>query len=196
VNVKSTPETRKDSDITEMYRERNESAIRETEKKYSAYLGKIARNILGNSQDSEEVVNDTYLKAWNSIPPHNPENLATFLGKIVRNLSLNTLRNSSCLKRQGASRAVSLSELEECIPSGGESPEQAVESKLLSDKINEWLEGVPAEIGDVFIGRYFFMDSLKTIATNHDMSESKVKNILYRSRLGLKEFLQKEGFTI
>jgi RNA polymerase sigma-70 factor (ECF subfamily) len=186
---------RKDSEIVEMYWQRDETAISETEKKYKAYLTKIARNILGNTEDSEESVNDAYLKAWDSMPTHRPENLATYLGKIVRNLSLNALRNGSRQKQQGSQRALSLSELEECIP-GGSSPAQEFEAKLLTSKINEWLKTVSAEVGDVFVGRYFFMYSIKTIAGNYDMSESKVKVMLHRSRLGLKDYLEKEGFQV
>jgi RNA polymerase sigma-70 factor (ECF subfamily) len=187
--------SREDCEIVELYWQRDESAIRETERKYSAYLSKIARNILGNTQDGEESVNDTYLRAWNSMPSHRPENLAAYLGKIVRNLSLNALQKSSRQKRQGSQHAVSLSELEECIP-GGSSPEHEVEAKLLADKINDWLKTVSAEVGDMFVGRYFFMHSVKTIAESYNISESKVKVTLHRSRLGLKEYLEQEGFTI
>ena len=184
-----------DRDIVEMYLQRDESAIRETDKKYNAYLTSIARNILGNAQDCEEIVNDTYLRAWNSMPTHRPENLATYLGKITRNLSLNALQKNTRQKRRGSQFVLSLSELQECIP-GGESPENEVESMLLAEKINEWLNSVSAEIGDMFVGRYFFMYPVKTIAANFSISESKVKVSLYRARLDLKKFLEKEGFTI
>jgi len=184
-----------DSEIVELYWQRKETAISETEKKYSAYLTKIAQNILGNTQDSEESVNDTYLKAWNSMPSHRPENLATYLGKLTRNLCIDTLRKSSRQKRLCSQYALSLSELEECIPSL-ENPQQAVEEKLLTAKINEWVDTCSIEMRNVFVGRYFFMDSIKAIAAHYEMSESKVKSILHRARIGLKEFLEKEGFTI
>ena len=184
-----------DSDVVELYWQRDESAISETQKKYNAYLSKIARNILGNTQDSEECVNDTYLRAWNSMPSHRPENLATYLGKIIRNLSLDTLRNSSRQKRQGEQCAVSLSELEDCIH-GSSSPEHEIEVKLLTEKINEWLRTVSSQTAKVFIGRYYFMDSVKAIAAHYNMSESNVKVTLHRSRLGLKDYLEKEGFMI
>jgi RNA polymerase sigma-70 factor (ECF subfamily) len=198
ISFSNTPNTQKDSEIVELYWQRNESAISATEKKYSAYLTKIARNILGNTQDSEENVNDTYLRAWNSMPSHRPENLATYLGKIVRNLALNTIEKSSRQKRQGSQFAVSLSELEECVPDnrGGESLQQAVETKLLTDKINEWLGTCSSEMSSVFTCRHFYMDSVKAIAECYGMSESKVKSILHRARKGLKEFLEEEGFMI
>jgi RNA polymerase sigma-70 factor (ECF subfamily) len=195
VMLDNTQHSRKDSDIVELYWQRDESAISETQKKYNAYLTKIAQNILANTEDSEESVNDTYLKAWDSMPSHRPEKLATYLGKIIRNLSINTLRNSSRQKRQGSQRALSLSELEDCIPSDS-NPEHQAEVNLLTDKINEWLRTVSAEMAKVFIGRYYFMDSVKSIAVHYSMSESKVKVTLHRSRLGLKDYLEKEGFTI
>jgi RNA polymerase sigma-70 factor (ECF subfamily) len=184
-----------DSKIVEMYCQRNETAISETDKKYNAYLMKIARNILGDTQDSEESVNDTYLKTWDSIPPHTPENLATYLGKLIRNLSIDMLRKGSRKKRYGSQFMLSLTELEECVPSI-ENPHQIVETKLLTAKINEWIDTCSLEMSNVFVGRYYYMDSIKSIAAHYDMSESKVKSILHRSRNGLKIFLEKEGFTI
>jgi RNA polymerase sigma-70 factor (ECF subfamily) len=158
-------------------------------------LTKIARNILGNTQDSEESVNDTYLKAWNSMPPHRPENLATYLGKIVRNLSFNVLQKNTRQKRHGSQFALSLSELEECVPCGV-CLHSEIETKLLSNKINEWVDSCPREMSSVFVCRYYYMDSIKTIAACYNMSQSKVKSMLHRARIGLKEFLEKEGFTI
>jgi len=196
-DAKCSSQALKDCDIVEMYWQRDEAAIRETQRKYSSYLTTIARNILGNAQDSEESVNDTYLKAWNPLPTPRPENLAAFLGKIVRNLANNAQQKSTRQKRLGSQFAVSMSELEECVPSSsGSSPESEFEAKLLTEKINEWLGTVSAEVGDMFVGRYFFMHSVKTIAANFDVSESKVKVTLHRSRLGLKSYLEKEGFTI
>ena len=195
INIPNNAHSLKDCEIVEMYWRRDESAISETQKKYSAYLSRIARNILGNTQDSEERVNDTYLKAWNSMPTHRPENLATFLGKIIRNLSINTVRDGKRQKRLGSQYALSLTELENCVPTGG-SPHEAVEERLLTDKINEWVDSCSPETGNVFVGRYYFNDSVKSIAADYNMSESKVKSILFRARKSLKEFLEKEGFTV
>jgi RNA polymerase sigma-70 factor (ECF subfamily) len=193
--------THGDAEIVEMYWNRNESAIRETEKKYGAYLMKIAQNILADLEDSKESVNDTYLKAWNSMPSHRPEILSTYLGKIIRRLSIDTLRKRSRQKREGSQFEVSMSELEECIPAqvgggSGSAPEQAAEANLLTGKINAWLDSLPAETANVFIGRYYFCDSVKAVAENYSMSESKVKSMLHRCRSGLKEYLLKEGFQV
>jgi len=184
-----------DDVIVEMYWQRDENAINETEKKYDRYLIKIAYNILANLESSKESVNDTYLRAWNSIPPHKPSVLSTYLGKITRQVSIDIFRKRSAKKRLGSEYALSLSELEECIPSDN-NPEQDYEIILLSDVINSWLHTLPEEIRNVFIGRYYFMDSIKAVAKYYSMNESKVKSMLFRARLGLKEHLEKEGYSI
>jgi RNA polymerase sigma-70 factor (ECF subfamily) len=184
--------------IIELYMNRDELAIGETQKKYSAFLTKITYNILGDVSDSQESVSDTYLKAWNSIPPHEPVSLAAFLGKIAREIAIDVFRKRSRQKRQASQFALSLSELDECIASSdsGGNPEQAAESSLLSEKINGWINTLAPEIRDVFVARYYFMDSIKEVAACYNMSESKVKSILHRARLGLKESLEKEGFVV
>ena len=184
-----------DSTIVELYWNRNETAINETDKKYSKYLMKVAFNILADLEDSKESVNDTYLKAWNSIPPHKPSILSTYLGKITRQISIDIFRKRTTQKRRGSEYDVSLSELEDCVASN-DNPEQEFEVKLLAEKINDYLYTLPLEARNVFIGRYYFMDSIKEVAAYYGMSESKVKSMLYRVRLGLKEYLEKEGFSL
>jgi len=181
--------------IVEMYWQRDENAIAETEKKYSRYLTKIAHNILADLEDCKESVNDTYLKAWNSMPPHKPSILSTYLGKITRQTSIDIYRKHSSKKRWGSEYAISLSELEECLPSGS-SPEQEVEVNLLAGTISDYIRRLSPKTRNVFVGRYYFMDSIKIVAANNSMSESKVKSMLYRTRLGLKEHLEKEGFSL
>ncbi|MCL2637295.1 MAG: RNA polymerase sigma factor [Oscillospiraceae bacterium] len=183
-----------DNIIVDMYWKRDEAAIKETEKKYGSYLKKVAVNILGSLEDSEESVNDTYLKAWDSIPPHNPAVLATFLGRITRQVSIDILRKRSSQKRKGSQFSLSLSELEDCVPSGGASPELEAESKLMGALINKWLGTLKKETRDAFVGRYYFMDSLKEVAAYCGMSESKAKTVLHRARNNLKEYLATEGF--
>ena len=186
-----------DCEIVELYLNRDESAIGETERKYSKYLTKIAHNILSDFEDSAETVNDTYLKAWEAIPPHTPEDLSTFLGKITRRLSIDSLRKRSRQKRKGSQYTLSLSELESCVPFIGSGlPEQETESKLLTDTIDRWLDSVSAEVRNVFVGRYYYMDSLKQVAAYCNMSQPKAKSLLYRARLALKEYLEREGFEI
>jgi len=184
-----------DVKIVEMYWRRDETAISETEKKYSKYLTKIAYNILAELEDSKESVNDTYLKAWNSMPPHKPSVLSTYLGKITRQVSIDIFRKRNSKKRRGSEYALSLSELEECLPAGSV-PEHEVEAKLLAETISGYLRTLSPENRNVFVGRYYFMDTIKAVASYNNMSESKVKSMLYRTRLGLKEHLEKEGFSI
>jgi RNA polymerase sigma-70 factor (ECF subfamily) len=132
------------------------------------------------------------------MPSHRPERLATYLGRIARQSAIDIFRKRRSGKRQGSQYVVSLSELEECVPTSGDggNPVQASESKLLSGKINEWLATLPIEMRNIFVGRYYYMDSVKVIAANYDLSESKVKVTLMRARNDLKSFLEKEGFTV
>lgn len=184
-----------DEQIVSLYWARNEGAIRETQTKYDNYLGKIAYNILADYEDSRESVNDTYLVAWNSMPPHRPSVLSTYLAKITRRLSIDVFRRRNREKRKASEYAVSLSELEECV-SGGNTTEEAVNVKLLADAIGIYLRLQPEEVRNAFIGRYYFLDPLKEVAAYCGMTESKAKTVLYRTRLGLKAYLEKEGFTV
>lgn len=184
-----------DEQIVSLYWDRNEAAIRETETKYHCYLTKIAYNILSDYEDSRESVNDTYLAAWNSMPPHRPSVLSTYLAKITRRLSIDVFRRRNREKRKGSEYAVSLSELEDCV-SGGNTTEETVNLKLLADAIGIYLRLQPEEVRNAFIGRYYFLDPLKEVAAYCGMTESKAKSLLYRTRLGLKEYLIKEGFDL
>lgn len=184
-----------DETIVALYWQRNESAISETERKYGRYLSKIANNILADWEDSREAVNDTYLKAWNSMPPHKPNVLSAYLGKITRQLSIDALRTRSREKRRPTEYAVALSELEDCV-SGEETTEQSVDLKLLAEAINAYLRTLPAEARNIFVGRYYFADPIKEVAGYCGVSVPKVKSVLYRTRQGLKNYLEKEGFEL
>lgn len=184
-----------DERIVDLYWERNEIAIQETEKKYGRYLTKIAYNILSDLEDSKESVNDTYLSAWNSMPPHRPNILSTYLGKITRRISIDIFRKRNRKKRLASEYALSLSELEECV-SEGDITAQMLDKELLAREINSYLRSLSADARNTFIGRYYFLDPLKEVAEYCGMSESKVKSMLYRTRCGLKEHLEKEGFEI
>lgn len=184
-----------DSKIVELYWRRDEGAVRETQRKYGRYLAKIARSILASQEDGEEVVNDTCLKAWNSIPPSRPDSLSAYLGKIARRLSIDALRRRTRDKRGAGEYALSLSELEECVP-GGAGPEEELELSALSGAINAYLRTLAPQARGAFIGRYFYLDSLKEVAANYGMSESKAKSMLYRARQGLKTYLTQEGFLV
>jgi RNA polymerase sigma-70 factor (ECF subfamily) len=184
-----------DQRIVDLYWQREERAIHETEKKYERYLTKIAYHILADAEDSKESVNDTYLKAWNSMPPHKPAVLSTYLGKIIRQVSIDIYRKRNSMKRRASQYAISLSELEECITDGS-TPWQTVELQMLADAISAYLRLSSVEMRNVFLCRYFFMDSIREIAAYYGVSESKIKSMLYRMRCGLKEHLEKEGFAI
>lgn len=180
-----------DKKIVELYWERNESAVSETQEKYGKYLSKIAYNILADIEDSEESVNDTYLRAWNSIPPHKPVRLSAFLAKITRQISIDIYRKRTSKKRLGSEYALSLEELFDCAASDG-NPEKEVDASLLSKAINDWLASVPEISRQAFICRYFHFDSVKDIAGYLEISQSNVKTLLYRARLDLKSYLEKE----
>ena len=179
--------------IVSLYWSWDEQAIGETEKKYGRYLAKIAYNILSDLEDSKESVNDTYWKAWNSIPPHRPGVLSTYLGKITRELSIDIFRKRTSTKRQASAYAVSLSELEECV-SGGDTTTEDADLHALVETINTFLRSLSSEARNTFVGRYYFMDSIQEIASYYGMTESKVKSMLHRTRMGLKAKLEQEGF--
>lgn len=182
-----------DAQIVCLYWDRNETAIRETENKYDRYLTKIAYNILYDMEDSRESVNDTYLAAWNSMPPHKPSVLSAYLAKLTRRISIDCFRCRTRDKRLPSEYAISLTELEDCL-SGGNTTEEAVNVKLLADAIGIYLRLLPENARTAFIGRYYFLDPLKEVAAYCGMSESKAKSLLYHTRLGLKEYLKKEGY--
>lgn len=184
-----------DAAIVSLYWQRDESAIQETKTKYGAYLGKVAWQILANREDCEESVSDTYLRAWESMPPQRPSLLSAYLAKLTRQLSIDLFRRKNRQKRQGSQYALSLSELEDCI-SGGDTTGQEVELRLLGEAIGRYLRGLSPQARTVFLGRYWFMDPLREIAACHGMSESKVKSLLYRTRQGLRAYLEKEGFSV
>lgn len=184
-----------DEAIVSLYWQRNESAIRETERKYDRYLTKIAMNILADREDSRESVNDTYLAAWNSMPPHRPGVLSTYLGKITRRISIDRFRYRNREKRRQSEYEISLSELGDCV-SGGNTTEEAVNGKLLADAIGIWLRLQPEENRNLFLCRYYFLDSLQEVAKHCGITESKCKTVLHRMRKSLKEYLEKEGFVV
>ena len=185
----------KDTDIVALYWDRNEEAIVQTQRKYGAYLSKVAYNILSDFEDSKECVNDTYLAAWNSMPTNRPSILSTYLGKIVRQISIDVFRKRNTLKRYASEYAVSLDELGDSF-SDGMTPELELDAKLLDEAINRFVQGLPDDARNTFIGRYYFFDSLKDVAAYCSMSESKAKSLLYRTRQSLKKYLVKEGFDV
>lgn len=184
-----------DEKIVELYWERSEEAIKETQKQYGRYLHYIAKEILQDEEDAKEIVNETYLKAWNSIPPQRPNPLKEFLGRMTRQISLNRLEQNKAQKRGGGQYLHALDELTECIPDGSGSEDLASNIDL-TDAINRFLRSLPIEQRRVFIKRYWYMSSIADTAISFGMSESKVTSILFRVRNKLKDHLTKEGFDL
>lgn len=181
-----------DRQIIALYNERSEAALSETAKKYGRYCRSIAYNILSNEEDCEECVNDTWLKAWENIPPQCPDSLPAFLGRITRNLALNRYKHNTREKRGGGQTPLVLEELADCIP-GGSNAETAAEEALLVDVLNRFLDGLPVQKRKIFLRRYWYMSSVKEIAADFGLSESNVKMTLLRTRSKLKQTLEKEG---
>lgn len=184
-----------DSDIVSLFLNRNENAVSEAQKKYGGYCYSIAYNILGNREDADESVNDAFLGAWNSIPPHKPQLLSAFLGRITRNLSLKKCRERSAEKRGGGEAIFTLDELEECIPSKSD-VEDEISVKELSKTIDLFLRSLPKEERRVFLLRYWYFYPISEICSHLGCGQSRVKMSLFRTRKKLYEILKKEGVNI
>ena len=182
-----------DSVIIELFFERNENAINETDKKYGHLCYSLASSILSNNEDAEECINDTYLSVWNDIPPTRPLNFMAYICKIVRNLSLKRVDYNKAMKRN-TDLNISFSELEDVLPDNRIGTE--IGNEDIGKLISTFLYGEKPEIRNVFIRKYWFFDSIEDIAIRYSFTESKVKNILYHTRIKLREYLQKEGIEI
>ena len=184
-----------DNQIIQLYFDRSEEAISQTAVKYGKYCHTIANNILHNFEDSEECVNDTYWKAWGIIPPRRPKKLAAFLGKITRHLSLDKYRHYTADKRGGGEFSIALDELGDCVSSLGNMDDYTNEMVLV-DTLNRFLASLSTEHRKIFMRRYWYISSVKEIANDYGITESKVKMSLLRSRNQLKAVLEKEGIAL
>ena len=184
-----------DREIIELYWDRDERAIEETNTAYGAYCRTISKTILGNALDAEECVNDTYLHTWNSIPPQCPSKLSAFLGRITRNLSLDRARKNHAAKRGGGEYPLLLDELEVVLPTANNA-EKAVEDAELSKAINAFLHTLSDKECAVFLQRYYYMRPVQSIADTYGMSEGSVKVTLHRTRKKLKTYLEKEDMFL
>ncbi|MBW8382601.1 MAG: RNA polymerase sigma factor [Youngiibacter sp.] len=178
--------------LIKLYFERSESAISETPRKYGRYCYSISNNILHSAEDAEECVNETYLRAWNAMPPARPNRLSLFLGKITRNLSLNRYKGYNTEKRGFSEMPLVLSELNDCIPSSSD-VEQEVDHLLLLEALNNFLGEQPSIKRIIFVQRYWYLIPVKDLAKMHGRSESQTKSMLFRMRNELKAYLEKEG---
>lgn len=179
-----------DSKIIDLYWERDENAILYTSEKYGIYLNSISYNLLHVAEDAEECVNDAYMVAWNSMPPKRPSVLKTWLGKVVRNLSLKKWNHDHTQKRYNGIDVI-FEELSECIPSK-DTVEQTVENIELSQAVNRWLAGLKKKDRVLFVARYWYGISIKELAEKYDKGVNGMTQLLYRLRRDLKKFLEKE----
>lgn len=178
-----------------MFNTRDENAIKETDKKYRNYCYSISYNILGNKEDAEECLNDTYFSVWDTIPPHSPVIFSAYVAKITRFISLKKLREKNTSKRGGGNVFVAFDELSECI-ADKKLIETELETKELGKIVNQFVEQLSALEQKIFICRYWYFDSIISISHQFGFSESKVKSILHRIRKKLKTKLEKEGISI
>ena len=182
-----------DQGIIKLFFDRSEQAIVETDKKYGGFCYSIAYNILDNREDSEESVSDTYMAAWNTIPPHRPSFLNAFLAKLTRHISIDRWRKRSAKKRGGGEMILALEELEECADSHNVETELA--KKELTRLLNAFLSSLPDTERNVFLCRYWYLDSIQTISEVSGFSQSKVTSMLHRLREKLRKKLSEEGYV-
>lgn len=184
-----------DEQILDLYFARDEQAVVETDRKYGSYCFNLANTILQNTQDAEETVSDTYLKAWNAIPPKRPAVLKMFLARITRNLSFSRWRKMTAEKRGGGEMTLVLEELEGCIPASG-GVEDRLNAAQLVHTIRCFLNTLPPREQDLFLRRYFFVEESDLIARRYGMKKATVQRSLSRTREKLKKYLRQEGYGI
>ena len=182
-----------DYQIVDLYWQRSERAIGETDTKYGRMLTAISQGLVDTREDAEECLNDTYLAAWNSMPSERPIYLGAFLSKIIRRISIDKYRVLHSEKRGGKDSLVS--ELTECIPSQSD-VEREYDNKLLAEALNRFLYSLDDEKRNIFIRRYFYSDSIDVIARGMNVSIGKVKTVLFRTRNALRNFLLEEGIEL
>jgi len=183
-----------DIQIIELYNARIETAISETDNKYGRMLYGIALNILSNHWDSEEVVNNTYIKVWNAIPPERPNSLGAYLGRITRNLSINRWHEQRAKKRYNGAEML-LSELSDCVPTA-QTVETVIEVRELAQVIDRWLGTLSTDNRVLFLRRYWFGDAVDLLARECETSANKMAGRLYRLRQSLKKALEMEGISL
>ncbi len=181
-----------DGAIINLYWQRSEAAIGETQAKYGGYCRSVAMGVLRDKRDAEECLNDVYMCVWNSVPPQRPQNLRAYLGVLTRNVALDRCDYNRAAKRGGENGQI-LSEFAECMP---DRTPPAEESIALKDAINGFLASLDSRTRIIFMRRYWFMCTLKEIADGLNMGLSAVKVTLHRTRNAFKEYLEKEGINL
>lgn len=184
-----------DQEIIQLYFDRNEQAVAETERKYGGYCYTLAYSILGNKEDAEEIVSDTWLRVWNSVPPQRPKALKLYLAKITRNLAFNTYRRRRTQKRGGGEMELVLDELESCIPAPG-GVQDDLNAQELGNVIQVFLSSQSQRDRGIFVSRYFHVEECSAIARRYGLTEGNVHRILSRMRSKMKNYLAKEGYEV
>lgn len=184
-----------DERIIDLYWARSQQAVAESEAKYGAYCRAVARNILARAEDAEECVNDTWLRAWNAMPPQRPKVLQAFFGALTRNLSLDRWRRDRAEKRGGGAVELALEELEDCL-AARDGVEQAVQAEDTARLISDFLRRQTKQDRVLFVRRYWYLDDIRTLCRRFGMGESQVKSRLHRMRKKLKQELEKEGVAV
>lgn len=184
-----------DKEIIAMLFDRDEDAVGALAGKYGSYCSAIARNILENREDAEQCVNDAYMRAWESIPPQRPKLLSAFLAKITRHLAIDRYRREHSAKRGGNETALIFEELEECV-SDGSSVESETERREIIAAVNRFLGRLPARSRVMFVARYCYCESVKSIAARFGIKENSVSVSLARTRGQLRDFMRKEGYEL
>ena len=182
-----------DSRIIELYWKRSSDAITQSKEKYGSYCFAVANNILGNTEGSEECVNDTWFHAWNAMPPHRPDSLRMFFAKITRRVSFDRFKLLSAKKRGGGEIAAVLDELAECIAAETDIENELI-AKELGESIRLFVRSLPARESDIFLRRYFFTEPIERIASRYGLTSNNTAVILSRTRSRLKDHLIKEGY--
>ena len=184
-----------DKEIIALFLARDEGAIQAAQRQYGGYCAAIANGILDDRGAAEECVNDTWLRCWQSIPPQRPRSLKSFAGRIVRNLALNVRRTDAAWKRGGGQVPVALEELNEVV-SGEDTPEEALDRTVLLEALNRFLAELPEVQRNLFLRRYWYLDSAEQMAKRFAMSKTQVTTTLHRLRVKLRAYLEQEGFEL
>lgn len=183
-----------DAQIIQLYWDRDEQAIAQTRDKHGRFCRSVAWNVLRSEPDVEECLNDTWLRAWNAMPTDWPQALRAYLGRITRNLAISRYRAAHADKRGGGVLPCALEELGDCV--SDRSVEQTVEARELARLISAFVRALPPESGDLFVRRYWYLDSIEQLASRFHMSESRVKSNLFRTRKRLRAYLEQEGIAL
>ena len=184
-----------DQEIIARFFARDEEGLTAARARYEPYCAAVARSLLNDPRDQEEYLSDTWLRAWNAIPPQRPRSLGAFLAKITRNLAINRLRDGNAQRRGGGQVPLALEELRECVSPEG-SPEGELDRQAAEEALNRFLDGLPPLQREVFLRRYWYLDSIEDIARRAGWSKSRVTTTLHRLRVRLRAHLIQEGIDV